>query len=346
MTAVDAASPHHRRQGVLLGALVVVMLIAGSAWAQEVRYLRVGTGPPGENHFPLGGLIASAISNPPGAQPCQRGGSCGVDNLIAVALATSGSVSNIEAIDAGRLDAAVVQSDVALWASEGRPPFERRAVDSVRSVADLYADQVHLVVRTGLGVRSPRDLKGKRVSLGEVGSGTLAHALQVLAAWGLKERDVKAQYLRSALAADAVQADKLDAFFVVDGAPVPSVAELAKSRPIRLVPIDGVGADRLRSANRLLTVSRIAAGTYQGVNEEIATLEVAVKLVVAARLPEDLVRDLTAALWHPATARLLSVSQPPGAQVRPCDTVRAGDPPLHPGASRYYFEHGPVEPAR
>ena len=127
----------------LAGGLLA--LLTASAWSDDIRYLRVGTGPPGESYFPMGGLIASAISNPPGSRPCNRGGNCGVPDLIAVAMATSGSVNNVEAIGDGRMDAALIQADIAMWAVQRQPPFEGRPVIDLRSVANLYPGQFHLV---------------------------------------------------------------------------------------------------------------------------------------------------------------------------------------------------------
>jgi hypothetical protein len=331
---------------VAVGIVLVALLMATPVFSQEVRYLRVGTGPPGESLFPIGGLLASAVSNPPGSQPCARGGSCGVPGLIAVALATSGSVSDIWAIDSGRLDAALVLSDIALWSAQGAPPFDGHPIASIRSVANLYPSQVHLVARRGANIQTPGDLKGKRVSLGEKGSGTLVHAQRILAAWGVNERTVKAQYLRSALAADALQGGQLDAFFVMDSAPVPSVVELAKNRPIRLVPISADGAEKLRQSDPLLRFATIPAGTYADLDEEVPTVEVGVSLVVSAALPDDLIYALTQAVWHPSTVRMLKFDQPYGAAVRPEAAVTDLGLALHPGAAQYYTAHGITALAR
>lgn len=320
-------------------ALALLLSAAGLASGSDIRYLRVGTGPPGESYFPMGGLIASAISNPPGSRPCERGGSCGVPGLIAVATATGGSVANVEAIRDGRIDVALVEADVALWAALGTGPFKGPAIGNLRSVANLYPSQLHLVARRDSHIQSLRDLKGKRVSLGEVGSGTLLHARQVIAAFNLKESDLKTQFLHSALAADAMQAGTLDAFFVVDRAPVPSVAELARRQPITLVPIAGEGADRLRKNDPLLAPSSIAGGLYAGVDEDVPTLEVGISLVAAAELPDGLVLGITRALWNPATTTVLAESLSQGAQIKLTAALTGLGVPLHHGASRFYLDN-------
>jgi TRAP transporter TAXI family solute receptor len=239
---------------------------------EEIRYLRVGTASPGETHFQLGNLLASAISAPPGLPPCARGGSCGVPGLIAGASATSGSIANIEAIADGRLDAGLTQADIPFWAATGAPPFQGRPITNLRAIANIGADQMHLVVWRDGPIRALRDLRGRRLSLGETGSGTLVHARQLLAALGIKESDVKIEHMRSAVAADAMLDGKIDAFFVMDSAPVPTVAELAKTRPIRLIGIAGPAAEKLKRADPLLVPSRIAANLYDGVDSDTITL--------------------------------------------------------------------------
>lgn len=319
--------------------LLALLLSLGSiAAAAEVRYLRIGTGPPGESYFPVGGMIASTLSNPPGGPPCERGGSCGVPNLIAVASATSGSVANIEAIRDGRLDVALVQSDVALWATRGTAPFQGQAVNSLRSIANLYPSQIHLVARPEAHIQSPSDLKGKLVSLGAAGSGTLLHARQLLAAWKIREGDLKPRFLRSALAADAMTAGALDAFFVIDRAPVPALAELARRLPIQLVPIDGEAAERLMKANPSLAPSKIAGGLYDGIPGDIRTVQIDISLVAAANLSDDLVEGLTRALWHPGTTAMLAESLSQASQIRLSGALSGLGAPLHPGAERYYRE--------
>jgi TRAP transporter TAXI family solute receptor len=327
--------------GIALFVLIFVCLVgAGPLGAESLRYLRVGTGPPGESYFPIGGLIASAISNPPGSPACERGGSCGVPNVIAAASATNGSVSNAEGIGDGSMDAALMQADVAMWASQGAPPFQGRPIANLRSVVNLYTNQMHLVAMPGAHIASPRDLKGKRVSLGAKGSGTLVHARQMLAAWNLKESDVKAEFMPSAIAADAMLAGRLDAFFVVDGAPVPSIVELAKALPITLVPITGNGAEKLRQADLLVGPATIGGGVYAGVGQDVATLQVGVILAISAALPDDLVYGITKALWNPHTAVLLREEAPQAALITPSTALIDLGASLHPGALRFYKETG------
>lgn len=313
-------------------ALGLSLALALSAAGDEARYLRVGTGPPGETHFPLGSLIASAISAPPGL-PCAHAGACGVPGLIAVATATAGSEDNIETLAEGRLDAALTEADV--------PLFQGKRAETLRAIGNLALDQMHLVVLRDGPIRSMRDLKGKRVSLGEKGSGTHLHAHQLLVALGFKDAEFKEDNLRSALAADAMLAGKLDAFFVMDEAPVPTITELAKIKPIRLLAIAGPAVEKMREADHLLEPSRIAGGTYLGIEGDIPTIAVGLTFVVSASLPDDLVYGITRSLWQPETQQLLTDARRGGAPITPAGAVDGLGVPLHPGAARYYAEAKP-----
>ena len=311
----------------------LALAIAGTASGDEARYLRVGTGPPGENHFPFGSLLASAISAPPGL-PCQHSGACGVAGLIAVASATAGSEANIQTIAEGRLDAALVEADTPI-------PQDRKA-DQIRAIGNLSLDQMHLVALRDGPIHSMRDLKGKRISLGEEGSGTHWHAHQLLAALGFADTDFKEDNLRSALAADAMLAGKLDAFFVMDAAPVPTVTELAKLKPLRLIGVTGPAVEKLRRTNALLEPSRIPGGTYAGIETDTPTIAVRLTFVVSAKLPDDLVYGITKSLWQPETQQMLNDARRGAMPITAAGAVTGLGVALHPGAQRFYAETKPV----
>jgi TRAP transporter TAXI family solute receptor len=238
------------------------------------------------------------------------------------------------------MDAALVQSDVAGWATQGEPPFAGHPLAGLRSISTLASDAIHIVVPRGSAIRSSKDLIGKRVSLGSEGSGSLAHARLLLAAWGLRETQIKARFLHESLAADALTKGELDAFIIVDGLPAPSVAELAKQMPIRLIPIDIAAGTTLRREDPLLHATRIPANTYDGVSEDITTLAVPVSLIVSTHMPDALVYGITKALWQPEAARLLAANQGYLAALPLAAAVGDLGVPLHDGARRYFQERG------
>lgn len=118
----DRGKAGGRLPAALALAAMLAAAAAGAVLAQDLRFFRIGTGTTGGTYFPIGGLIANAVSNPPGARPCERGGSCGVPGLIAVAQSTSGSVENLEKLSAKAFESALSQADVAYWAYRGAGP--------------------------------------------------------------------------------------------------------------------------------------------------------------------------------------------------------------------------------
>jgi TRAP transporter TAXI family solute receptor len=321
--------------------------LGGAARAQEnnLRYFRIGTGATGGTYYPIGTTIANAISNPPGSRPCDRGGACGVPGLIATAQTTQGSVQNLEELMLGRFDAALTQADIAYWAYRGEAVYQgKKPFDSLRLVATLYPETVHLVVRRESGIAAVGDLKGKRVSLGEAGSGTLVHARIVLEAHGLAPEDLDSVYLRIGDSADALLQGKLDAFFFTGGVPVAAIAALANATEIALVPIAGAPVEPLRRRYPYFTTARISGADYKGV-VDTPTLAVSTLLVVDAKADAELIYGITKALWHANTKALLEKGHPAGKLITLERAVEPAPIPFHPGAERYYREIGKL-PAR
>lgn len=326
----------------LLGAAAALLAVLAAGWvqAQDIRFFRIGTGTTGGTYFPVGGLIANGVSNPPGSRPCDRGGNCGVPGLIVVAQATSGSVENIQSMRSGALESALIQADIAYWASRGTGPFKgQEPVEGLRAIASLYPETVHLVVRADGPIRAVGDLGGKVVSVGEEGSGTLVEARLVMEAHGVREGAFAARHLRPGPAADRLAEGAIDAFFLVAGQPVAAIADLAQRVPIRLVPIEGEAAERLAATLPFVVPGTIPEGTYEGV-EATPTLSVAAQWLVRADIEEELVYGITRALWHPNTKRLLEAGHPRGRQIDVSRATTGLGVPLHPGAARYYREIG------
>ncbi len=333
------------RRGFLLAGLAGVSLAAlglatGRSVAAGLNFFRIGTGSTGGTYYPVGGVIAGAISNPPGSRPCERGGSCGVPGLIAVAQSTSGSVENAAAISGGKLESGFCQADVAYWASTGTGVYEgKEKLVNLSAIANLYPESMHLVVRRDAGIKTPADLRGRRVSLDREGSGTRVDALLVLGAFGLSPDDMNTIEASPQEGADLLNAGELDAFFMVVGTPASVIQELADQSLITLVPIDGPEAAALAERYPFFSQDSIAAGTYFNV-PYTPTLSVGAQWLVGANLPEEEVYDITRALWHEKTRRLLDSGHPKGRLIRIETALKGLGVPLHPGAERYYRERG------
>lgn len=319
---------------------IFTLTAAGIAAAQDMKFFRIGTGGTGGTYYPIGGLIAQAISNPPGSRSCDKGGSCGVPGLVAIAQSANGSVANINAINSGTLESGFAQSDVAYWAHTGTGIYEKRGkVEKLRALANLYPESIHLVARKGAGIASVRDLKGKRVSLDEPGSGTLVDARLILEAYGLSEDDIEADYIKPTPAINKIKDGQLDAFFIVAGYPTGSVAELASSAGAELVPIDGPEADGIVEKYGFFAANAIPAETYEGIGET-KTLSVGAQWVVSADVDDQLVYEIVKALWNENSRKLLDNGHAKGREITMETALDGVGIPLHPGAERYYTEAG------
>lgn len=332
-----------RRRSVLAASAALAGLPRSPA-ADEGRFVRIATGSVTGTYYPVATAIAGLLSRPPGARDCAQAGECGVADLILVVEASKGSVANVEAIGRGEVESAFAQSDVAWGAFAGQGVFAGRPpIDTLRALASLYLETVHLVVAADSGIARVPDLRGRRVSLDVEGSGTLVDATLVLAAFGLAPGDVQVVSATPARSLDMMAAGELDAMFMVAGYPAAIVSEATQNLHARLVPIIGEPVGRLLAGHRFLSVADIPGETYPGVDAGIPTIGVAALWVVAASLDEPLVYDIARALWHPETLRRLAEEHPKGAELRLADALRGVAIPLHPGAARFYREQGLAE---
>jgi len=305
--------------------LLIAMALSTSALAQQ--YFRIGTGGTAGTYFPIGVLIAGAVS--------QAG------KIAVSAQSSNGSLGNVIGVASGSLESGFSQADVATWAQTGTGIFEGRPrLSGLRLIANLYPESIHIVVKKDAGIRSIADLRGKRVALDEVGSGTLISARQVLAAYGLKESDLKPEYIKPNQAGDKLKSGTLDAFFFTGGTPAVGIAELAASGVgISLLTIDGEAAQRLRSASPFLFSDTITADTYKGV-PATATLAVGAQWITSDKVDAELVYQITKTLYGKAAQEALLNGHPKGRFITLANAVQGVGIPFHPGAQRYFKEQG------
>jgi len=322
---------------------VMALGLAGGATAQDIQFFSIGTGGTSFTYYPVGGVIANAISKPPGSRECGEGGSCGVEGLIASAVSSRGSVDNINAILSGLRNSGFAQSDVAFWAYTGTGTREgEEPATDLRTIAALFEEHIHLVALADSGINSVADLAGKSVSLDEPGSGTFVDANLILEANGLSIDDVNAEALKGNAASEALRNGKIDAFFAVAGYPTGGIVELASAADIKLVPIAGPGAESLTSEFGFFAQSEIPAGTYEGV-DAVSTVSVGAQWFTSANEDEELIYNITKALWNDESRRLLDVGHAKGASITPDSALSGVGVPLHPGAERFYREAGLLE---
>lgn len=212
----------------------------------------------------------------------------------------------------------------------------------LRTIAALFEEHIHLVALADSGINSVADLKGKRVSLDEPGSGTFVDANLILEANGLSVDDISPEALKGNAAAEALRNGKIDAFFVVAGFPTGAVVELASAADIKLVPIDGDGAAALTEKYGFFAISDIPADTYEGV-AAVSTVSVGAQWFTSAKEDEELIYNITKALWNDESRKLLDVGHAKGKTITPDSALNGVGVPLHAGAEKFYKEAGLIK---
>ena len=303
-------------------ALSLVMIITLASCGGAGTKMTMGTGGTAGTYYGYGGVLGQYIKN-----------NAGINVTV---VSTDGSKANIQGIDAGNYQLGTVQSDVMAYAWEGIRSFEEEGkISSFRTVAGLYAEALQLVTMDP-AIKSVNDLAGKSVSIGAPGSGVYFNAIDVLTAAGLKETDIKAQYQSFADSADALKDGKIDAAFIVAGAPTPAITELCTTNKAYLVPIDGVVAEKLMETNPFYTEHTVPAGTYAGQTEDVKTVTVKATLIVSADASEDDVYALTKAIFDNIDA--ITTENAKGAELSLENATSGMTVPFHAGAAKYFAE--------
>lgn len=309
-------------------AIALCLILAISLVACGSVKMTMGTGGPTGTYYAYGNVLSQYMKD-----------HAGIDVVV---VSTDGSKANIQDIDAGNYQLGTVQSDVLAYAWEGTRSFEESGkVDTFRVVAGLYAEAVQLITMDP-EIKSVADLKGKSVSIGAPGSGVYFNAMDVLAAAGLTEEDIKPQYQSFGDSTDALKDGKIDAAFIVAGPPTPAITELCTTNDAYLVPIDGEIAEKLMADCPFYTVHAIPANTYPGQEEEVKTVTVKATLIVSADASEEDVYKLTKAIFDNAAA--IAAENAKGNELSLENAVSGMAAPFHAGAAKYFAEQGYTVP--
>ena len=250
-----------------------------------------------------------------------------------------GSVFNVNAVNRGLLDFGVAQSDRNWDAYTGAGSWKGKPVKKLRSVFSMHAETVLLVAHAESAIRSVADLGGKRVNIGNPGSGQRGNALDVLRIHGIDpKRGIKAQDLQQHEASRALIDRKIDAFFYTVGNPAAAIQEPANTTRIRLVPINSPGIRAFIADKPYYVMATIPKGTYKDVDVATETYAVKATVVASADAKAQMVHDVVKIIFEHldelraahAAFRHLTAEQMLGGL----------SAPLHPGAAKYYRERG------
>ncbi len=305
----------------ILMVLALMLSLTACGGAGAGTKMTMGTGGNAGTYYAYGGVLGSHIKTQTGVTV----------NVVS----TDGSKANILGIDEGNYQLGTVQSDVIAYAWEGTRTFEKEGkIDSFRVIGGLYAETVQLVTMDP-EIKSVADLKGKTVSIGAAGSGVYFNAIDILAAAGLTEDDIVAQKQSFGDSAESLKDGKIDAAFIVAGAPTPAITDLFASSTGYLVPIDGDIAKTLMNAEgSFYTEHKIPANTYKGQTEEITTVAVKAAMVVSASASEDDVYAITKAIFEDPS----KIAHAKAAELSLENATQGIAVPFHAGAAKFFAE--------
>lgn len=313
-----------------------------SASAQDMQFFRIASGSAGGTYFPISGLLANAISNPPGSRPCDKRGSCGVEGLVAIAMSANGSVANVNSVNSGLVESGFATSEVSYWAYTGTGVFEgEEPKTNLRMITALYPETMHVVVRADSDIEKVEDLRGRRVGVGLQASGARVVANLILEAAGMTEgEDYTPEFVNNSQAIELIRDGHLDANLTSTGYPQAATSELASTVGARLLPVTGELGERIKEAAPFYSNNIIPGGTYEGIDEDVEVLSSPTLWIVNEAVDEDLVYEITKALWNDNTRKLLDNGHAKGKEIQAETALSAPVIPLHPGAERFYREMG------
>ncbi|MFH1314292.1 MAG: TAXI family TRAP transporter solute-binding subunit [Candidatus Eisenbacteria bacterium] len=311
--------------------LVVVGLLMVGCADRKAIFVTIGTGGVTGVYYPTGGAISRMINQ-----------KFDTYKIKATVESTSGSVFNVNSVISGDLEFGVAQSDrqyqayhgLAEWADAGRQT-------DLRSVFAIHPESITLVAAGESGIIDITDLKGKRVNLGNPGSGQLQNSKDVLAAVGITEDEIAAEYVKAVEAPGLLQDERLDAFFYTVGHPNGNIKEATSGRiKVRIVPIRGAGIENLLREFPYYAVSVIPQSFYPYAlnKEDIRTIGVKATFVTSRNVSEDIVYAITREVFE--NLEDFRTLHPAYEVLTPANMLEGLSAPIHRGALKYYREAG------
>ncbi|MBT2581752.1 TAXI family TRAP transporter solute-binding subunit [Planococcus sp. ISL-109] len=285
----------------------------------DPEFISILTGGTTGTYYPLGGAMATIIEN-----------ETGVDTTAEVSQA---SAANMTALADGTGEIAFVQTDTAFYASEGSNMFEGEVIDSVSAIGALYPETIQIVTTEGSGISSVEDLAGKSVSVGAPGSGTYINAEQILEIHGMTMDDINAQNLDFGESQESLQSGQVQAAFITAGTPTGAVESLSATSDVNIVPVSAEKAGELIEKYPYYAEAVVPSGTY-GLTEDVPTVSVLAMLVVQNDISEDLVYDITKAIYENTD----QIQHAKSEYIQAETALEGIGIDIHPGAQRYFDE--------
>ena len=315
-----------RISALLALVLVLALLLAacGGGGGSETR-LTMATGGTAGTYYPFGGVMSAVISNH--------------TDMNITAVATGASADNIQQLGAGDAHIAIAQNDVMYYAFTGTSIWSDSApVTNFGTIMSLYPETVQIVVRADSGIYTVDDLAGQRVSTGAPGSGVVANATQILAAYGLTMNDITEHNLGFGPSADAMRDGTIDAFFVTAAAPNAAVLDLASAHDLRILSLTDAAIASLMADYTFYLPVTLTSDDYTFLTEPVQSIAVLATLIVSLDVDDDLVYEIARTLIEQQSE--VTEGHARGADISPETAVQAVSVPFHPGAERFFRSIG------
>ena len=300
---------------------------ASAASGATGNALRFVTGGESGTYYAFGSVIAQHATNN--------------TDVAVTALVGNGSAANIAELEDNNAELAFCQSDVMAYAYDGTEQWQTLGsgapVTCYSTVAALYDEQIQIVT-CDESIKSVADLKGKNVSIGAAGSGVYFNAIDVLKAYDLTEADINPTFESFADTANSIKDGKIDAGFVVAGAPTTAITDLSTSKTAYLIPIDKEHVDKLVAASPYYQAATIPAGTYTGQTEDVSTVTVNAVILSNDTVPEESIYTFVKDIFDNASS--LTDSHAKYAELSIDKATSITTVPYHPGAAKYFAEKG------
>ena len=306
---------------ILAAVLCLAMALTLCACGGGSTNLMFGTGGETGTYYAYGGVLAQYVS--------------GKTDVSITAVTSGGSKANIEDIAAEANQLGFVQSDVMSYAYSGTSLFEE-PVEGFSTVAAMYMEQVQIVTLNP-DIKTVADLEGKIVSIGALGSGVYFNAIDILGIYGLSESDIEPVYQSFGDSVESLQDGKIDAAFIVAGAPTNAVTSLATTNDVYLVSLDEAHIADLIAVSPYYAEATIAADVY-GTPEDVKTVAIAAVIIAADSVSEDAIYAMTSTIFE--NLGEISEQHAKGYEASLEFASSITDVPYHPGAAKYFAEKG------
>ena len=311
-----------RRAIPILLIVATLMVFTGAGKV----FLSIATGGTAGTYYPLGGAMAEILNK-------------AVPEVNATAVSTGASVANLNGLASDEFQMAIVQNDVTYYAYTGTELFAKsRAMYDLRGIACLYNETVQIVALASSNIKTLADLKGKRVVVGAIGSGTEVNARQILEMAGISYNDINEQFQSFAEGANALRDGNTDVVFNTAGEPTAAIRDIAAQKDIVMIPVPADVAKKLIAKYPYYFTYKIPKDTYPKMAGDVETVVVKAMLVVKNSMSADLAYNITKALFSPAGLERLGMAHAKGKLISKATALDGMSILLHPGAERFFKE--------